>query len=59
MVRVSLFVCLFMGSLLILMGMYIVQQQLNEGIPLVNAGVGLISVSGVVKVFQANVEHRK
>lgn len=57
MMRVALAVSLLMGSCLITGGITAVFMQLSGATALVNAGVGLISISGISKVFQARIEH--
>lgn len=59
MMRVSLAISLLMGCTLILSGIYIVLQQLNDGVALVNVGAGLMSVGGIVKAFQSSSENKR
>lgn len=56
MMRLAMMVSMVMGSLLILSGIYGVLSVVDNATVLVNAGAGLMSVSGISKAFQARVE---
>lgn len=56
MMRVALAVCLVAGFLLITGGIVATFKELSGAGTLVNAGAGLMSVSGISKAFQSRGE---